>query len=122
MSRRDDERPAGELHDRWPIEREDEASHEPDAFDPHSIGPDVPSVSSVEDDLDTGVARLFWFLVVVFNVAILALALGPMLVYFRGQWDLGLRIFFAGVVVFAYGVFRYYRYQLNMADEAEHNG
>ncbi|MFC6756086.1 hypothetical protein ACFQER_04455 [Halomicroarcula sp. GCM10025894] len=50
---------------------------------------------------------LFWKLVVVFNIALLALSVGPMLYYFEGRVDLGIRVTLAGAIAFAYGYFRY---------------
>lgn len=106
---------------------------EPDEFDPESIGPDpprapsppepeVPTAPQVTGEADSEVAGLFWWLVVVFNVALLGLALGPMFIYFEGRWNLGLQIFAVGAALFAYGVIRYYRFQNSREDEAEQNG
>jgi len=96
-----------------------------------SLGPDVPAVDipevdvpsapntgSVEDaevvdaDVDPEVSRFFWRLVVVFDAALLALALGPMFIYFRGDWGTGGPMFALGAVAFIYGVreYRSYRY------------
>ena len=81
------------------------SKHEPEEFDPDSLGPPTPTPS--EADYQSDVAGLFVKLVVVFNVALLALALGPMLAYFRGQVDLGSRVFLVGVVFFGYGTYKY---------------
>lgn len=103
------------------------AAHEPD---PPSLGPEVPSVDvpTVESpgeldgdgteegeeftgDVDADVARTFWRLVVVIDVGIAALALGPMFVYFEGDWQRGLILTAFGLAVLAYGVKTYRRYK-----------
>lgn len=79
---------------------EDPWPDEPDEFDPDSVGPetpdvepevDVPSVDSfgAAADVDEDIFRAFWGSVVFLNVAIAALAVGAMLVYFRGDWSTG---------------------------------
>lgn len=113
----DDDRP----HEPDP-EPDPEPDLEPEEFDPASLGPDVPEAPEPEiTESNTHVVRLFWKLVVVFNVAILALAIGVMLVAFRGQWDLGLQVFLLGVLTAAYGGARYYRFrrQRDAADESD---
>lgn len=110
----------------WPDEP-DEPSHEPEEFDPvNDIGPDVPQVdipdttksgAEVPDDL----ARTFWKLVAVFNLALFALALGPMLLYFRGEVVNGTAIFVLGAGCFAYGYLRYRSY-VDSRDDDETDG
>lgn len=87
----------------------EKSEFEPEEFDPNSLGPGVPTPTSGDYQSDT--AGLFVRLVVVFNVALLALSLGPMLAYFEGQVDLGLRIFLAGVILFGYGTYRYVKFE-----------
>lgn len=87
----------------------EKSEFEPEEFDPSSLGPDVPTPSS--GDYQSDAAGLFVRLVVVFNVALLALTIGPMLAYFEGQVDLGLRIFLAGVILFGYGTYRYVKFE-----------
>ncbi|WP_123537414.1 DUF7322 domain-containing protein [Halosimplex salinum] len=98
-------------------EGDDSLLGNPERFEP-SLGPDVPeievpSVPEPQDptDVDPEISRTFWRLVVVFDVAILAMALGPMFVYFRGDWDTGGPMFALGVVTFAYGVLQYRRFR-----------
>lgn len=105
-----------------PDEREDgggvlseKSPYEPEEFDPTSLGPDVPEPP---EGGGGEVASLFWKLVVVFNIALLALSLGPMFAYFRGNVDLGLQLTAAGAILFAYGYFRYRKY-VRERDEAE---
>ncbi|WP_232687509.1 DUF7322 domain-containing protein [Halobacterium zhouii] len=64
---------------------------------------DVPDGSNADPQL----RRQFWFLVVVFNVALLALSVGLMLAAFRGRWNDGLTGVAAGVILFGYGYYRY---------------
>ncbi|MFB6069051.1 MAG: hypothetical protein ABEJ90_03895 [Halobacterium sp.] len=64
---------------------------------------DVPDESAASPEL----RRRFWLLVVVFNLAVLAASVGAMLVAFRGAYDTGGSLLAAGVVLFAYGLFRY---------------
>ncbi|MGB9931280.1 DUF7322 domain-containing protein [Haloarcula amylolytica] len=87
----------------------EKSEHEPSEFDPESLGPDVPSPS--DGDYNGEATGLFVRLVIVFNVALLALSLGPMLAYFEGQVDLGIRIFLVGVIAFGYGTFRYVKFE-----------
>ena len=87
--------------------------------DPPSLGPGVPEVDVPEvevptpdtatggADVDTETAATFWRLVLVFDVALLALALGPMFVYFRGELARGAMLIGFGVLAFGYGVLRY---------------
>jgi len=89
----------------------EKSPHEPDEFDPSSLGPDVPSAPSPPDGgASSEVAGLFWKLVAVFNIALLGLSVGPMLAYFEGRVDFGLRITALGALLFGYGVFRYRRF------------
>ncbi|MDS0257934.1 hypothetical protein NDI56_00765 [Haloarcula sp. S1CR25-12] len=95
---------------------------EPDEFDPSSLGPDVPEAPSPpEGAANNDVTALFWKLVVVFNVALLALSVGPMIAYFEGDVDLGVRITLVGAIAAAYGYFRYRRFtkQRDSDDAAE---
>jgi len=97
---------------------------EPDEFDPSSLGPDVPEAPSPpEGAANSDVTALFWKLVVVFNVALLALSVGPMIAYFEGDVDLGIRITLVGVIAAAYGYFRYRRFTKRRdSDDAAEDG
>lgn len=95
----------------WPNEPDQEVVEEPAEFDPESLGPDVPSPPGRGSADNPAAVQLFWKLVLVFNVALLALAVGPMFAVFQGQWELGLQIFLVGALAFAYGTFRYYRFR-----------
>ena len=103
----------------------EKSPYEPEEFDPSSLGPDVPEAPSPPDGAaDTEVAALFWKLVVVFNIALLALSVGPMLAYFEGQVEFGLRVFLFGVIAFAYGTFRYvqFRRERDESGDADETG
>lgn len=87
--------------------------------DPPSLGPEVPSVDVPEVevpgtdpetggvDVDVDTAKGFWRLVLIFDVALLALALGPMFVYFMDDWRRGGMLIGFGALAFLYGVARY---------------
>ncbi|MFB6178382.1 MAG: hypothetical protein ABEI77_01500 [Halorientalis sp.] len=65
--------------------------------------PPDPSTNDVPDDL----ARDFWKLVMTFNVALFAMALGPMLAYFRGELVNSVAVFALGVGFLVYGWLNY---------------
>jgi len=93
--------------------------------DPPSLGPDPPSVDvpevevpetpsatgDTDVDVDADTAREFWRLVLIFDVALLALALGPMFVYFMDDWRRGGLLLGFGLLAFLYGVARYREFQ-----------
>jgi len=100
----------------WPDEPDDPGS--PDNVEPdplEDIGPDVPEVDipqppdKSEVDAPANLIHSFWKLVAVFNLALFAASLGPMLVFFRGEWTNGTAVFLLGVACFAYGYVRYKR-------------
>ena len=106
--------------DGWPHEPDDPGSPENVEPDPEpdaepDLGPDVPEVDIPEppdpapEDVPEGLARSFWKLVAIFNLALFAVALGPMLAVFRGEWVNGGAVFFMGLAVFFYGYARYQR-------------
>jgi hypothetical protein len=64
---------------------------------------DVPD----ESDADPELQRQFWLLVVVFNVAVMAVSVGAMLAVFRNQWDAGGSLLVAGAILAAYGYVKY---------------
>jgi hypothetical protein len=98
--------PLEEDEERWP--------DEPEEFDPDSLGPDVPDPTpDVEDTLtaDAEVSeelfRAFWAAVLFLNVAIAALAVGAMLIYFRGDYARGGPALLVGTIA-ALSTARYY--------------
>lgn len=83
---------------------------EPAEFDPHSLGPSSSSGSlgSGEDyDVDDETFRSFYGAVVLANVGLFGVTVGPMLWFFRGETLLGGGLFLVGVVA----IVRTYRIQ-----------
>lgn len=58
---------------------------------------------------EPGLRREFWLLVGLFNVALLGLGLGALLLYFRGSTTLGWAVLAVGLATGAYGYGRYRR-------------
>ena len=73
---------------------------------PDALRPDAPADPADGEVSNPEAVRLFPKLVVVFDVALIALALGPMLVVFQDRWELGVQVFAAGVLAFGYGTAR----------------
>jgi len=99
-----------------PLEEDEEKSwpDEPDEFDPDSLGPDPPDPTpTLQESLDTAadvpddLFRAFWASVLLLNVALAALSLGAMLVYFRGDYEAGGPALLIGAVA-ALATARYY--------------
>lgn len=92
---------------------------EPEEFDPDSLGPDVPEAPDVEPDLedsfdlqdvDEELATAFWGAAFFLNVAIAALAIGLLLIYFRGDWRNGAAALLAGTVAAVFAARYYFGY------------
>lgn len=79
-----------------------------DGEDPDGDGDDAPEFSP---DVNPEVARLFWASVVLANVGLAGLTVGPMLVYFRGDTLLGGGLFLFGAVVLVrvYSIYRKFK-------------
>ncbi len=98
-----------------PLEEEEESwPNEPDEFDPDSLGPDPPDSTrtlreslGATEDVSDGLFRAFWASVLLLNVAIAALSIGAMFVYFRGDVGTGVPLMGIGVVAAA-ATGRYY--------------
>ena len=105
-------------------ERADEEPEEPDpeadlGFDvvnsEGSLGPDVPTppkappASEASEELQS----MFWSVVVLLNLAILAASLGVMYVVFRGRLQFGGGLVLVGVLggAHAYRIYRRYEYE-----------
>ncbi|MCU4800213.1 hypothetical protein OB920_07510 [Halobacteria archaeon HArc-gm2] len=124
MSQPDDERDDRNLAQQYADEYggpDHDASLLSEPADEDLPGPDPPSPTGA-GEVDPEIRNLFWRLVLVFNVAIAALALGPMLIYFRGALELGLQVTAGGALTFAYGVFRYRRFRATDDEAPERNG
>lgn len=109
--------------DPWP--------HEPDEFDPHSLGPGGdPGATDAEDagqgddrpEVDRETFRAFWGAVVVVNVGLFLVSVGPMLVYFRGQTALGGGMALAGLGAFVHAYVIYRRYRTEGDGDPEASG
>ncbi|WP_181861595.1 DUF7322 domain-containing protein [Haloplanus salinus] len=73
------------MFDPWPDEPE-ETNPESRWGDPERDLPRIPEPAVAEKDVDPEILETFWRSVVLANVALFGLSLGPMLVYFRGWW------------------------------------
>lgn len=71
---------------------------------PEAPAPPDPS----KNDVPADVARSFWGVVLLANVGLFAVCLGPMLAFFRGQWTLGGVLVVFGLLTFVHG-YRVYR-------------
>ena len=105
------------------------SSHEPDEWDPEAElhdsttdGLTIPSVSTAETDAPKEVVRSFWTVVIVVNVAVLFVSLGPMLIYFRGDVRYGLALLVGGVVLFGLAYRRYRRFMRETDPDSTRDG
>ncbi len=113
--------------DEKPVDNEEAALHPEATVEAPDPTRDLPSPSvevpdptaELDDEEDTETPTVdvpqdlwvsFWYLVVVFNAAVLAVGVGLLLVTLGNDPDLGARLLFAGGVLAAYG---YYRYRTN---------
>lgn len=81
----------------------------------------IPSVDIPEPDasgggLDSAAVGLFWRLVLVFNVALFGVTVGPMILYFRRELLMGGGLLAVGVLAGVYGVVRYRRFERERND------
>lgn len=81
----------------------------------------VPGYDEDDDspNVDPALQRRFWYLVAVFNLAVLGAALGPLLLYFEGLLYVGGGLTVLGVAGLAYGYATYRRVQRELAAEEE---
>jgi hypothetical protein len=89
----------------------EKSPHEPDEFDPDSLGPDVPEVSTDPSDVDSEVKGAFWTLVLVANVAVMGVGLGLLFALLGGQPVFGGQLFLAGVILCVYVYYRVKQFQ-----------
>jgi hypothetical protein len=104
----------------------DSGPDEPDEFDPDSLGPETSDVEpDLEEsfeaaaDVDDELFQAFWGAAVFLNIAVAALALGAMLVYFRGDWATGGAALLVGAVAAAFTARYYYGYTRDGGAEEE---
>lgn len=97
-----------------PFEEDEESwPNEPDEFDPDDLGPDPPdatgaNASGTRVDVSDDLVQAFWASVLFVNVALGALSIGAMLIYFRGNHWAGVPAIVIGLVA-VLAFFRYYR-------------
>ncbi|SNZ13473.1 hypothetical protein SAMN06269185_2209 [Natronoarchaeum philippinense] len=95
-------------------ERADEEPEEPDPEADLELGPDIPTppeappASEASEELQ----KMFWSVVVLLNMAILAASLGVMYIVFRGRLQLGGGLLLVGLLggAHAYRIYRRYEY------------
>jgi hypothetical protein len=68
----------------------------------NTVGVSVPDESDVPAELRAS----FWSVVLIFNVAVFLLGVGPMFALIAGRWRLGGGLFTVGVVAFVFGIRR----------------
>lgn len=101
-------------------DRAGEPYREPDDSGPFDIEPEIPSPPDpTENDVDPELFRRFWALVVVFNVALLALSLGVMFAVFESNYTLGGQLVLGGLVVFGFGLYRYRTAKRYLAERSD---
>lgn len=96
----------------------DDLFEEPDEYDPESEWgdperelprvPEAPKPALSEADVDPEFTMLWWRSVLLANVAVAGLGIGPMLVYFRGMWLAGGGAMLLGLVALL-RTYQYYR-------------
>lgn len=97
---------------------------EPDEPNPERTLPgnlEIPEVSQPEvpeESLSGDVPRVFWASVILVNVALFALSLGPMLIVFRGQWTFGLPLIAVGALALVRTYQLYRKFKAERADES----
>lgn len=100
-------------------EQVEEQYREPDP-EGSDVGPEIPTPPDPsENDVDPELARRFWALVLVFNVALLALSLGAMFLVFERDYSLGGQLLLAGAAAFAFGLYRYRTAKAYLADRSD---
>jgi hypothetical protein len=105
-------------------EDEDPWPDEPDEPDPEARlapdGPRIPTPDVDPADVDPELRATFWRSVVLANVALMGLALGAMLVAFRGWWTAGAASVAVGLLA-SVRLYQVYRAFERGRDDAERN-
>ncbi len=94
----------------------DDKYKEPEVDERFDIEPEIPEAPS-PDDISPKVHTQFWSLVATFNIAILAVSVGGMLFLFQENTELGLQLFLVGIIVTAYGLYRYRTVKESLHDD-----
>jgi hypothetical protein len=80
---------------------------EPEEPGAGSVGPDLPEPPDPEDAVHPRVRFLFWALVAVLNLAVLAIGVGLLFVVFTDDLVLGGQILAVGLILLGYSAYRY---------------
>lgn len=101
---------------------------EPEEFDPDSLGPETPDVEpDLEEsfanleEVDDDLFRAFWATAFFLNVAVAALAVGAMLLYFRGDWRNGGAAIAVGAVAAVFTARYYFGYTRGDDERGDHD-
>lgn len=80
------------------------------------VGVDIPEVDVPEgdpaidvpdgSDAPAGLRASFWAVVLLFNIALLLISVGPMFALILGRWRIGGVLFAVGTIAFGFGVRR----------------
>lgn len=106
--------PLDEDDERWP--------DEPEEFDPDSLGPETPDIEAAVAagaDVDEALFRAFWGAAIFLNIAVAAIAIGMLLVYFRGDWTRGGGAILVGLVAAAFTARFYLDYRPDEESEED---
>lgn len=80
--------------------------------------PSEPDLSGV----DSAVSKPFWASVILVNLAVFALSLGPMLIYFRGEWLVGLGLVGGGTLALGRTYHLYRQFERASTDSQQDDG
>ncbi|WP_247728356.1 DUF7322 domain-containing protein [Halovivax limisalsi] len=104
------------------------SEHEPEEWDPESDlhdpdapGLTIPAVETDETDAPKEVVETFWITVLVVNVAVFCVAVGPMLIYFEGWIREGAAMVIAGIALFGLAYRRYRAFMQGPPPEVDSN-
>ncbi|WP_129114992.1 DUF7322 domain-containing protein [Halegenticoccus tardaugens] len=116
--------PSDESDDPWPDEP-DEPNPEARWGDPERELPSVPRApeprqpSRPRADAASDVSGAFWASVFFVNVGLFGLSLGALLIYFRGQWTLGLALTGGGLLALLRTAQVYHEFRRSRSGESE---
>lgn len=98
-----------------PFSDDDPWPDEPEEFDPDSLGPDVPDSTDIDaetlESVPEGLFRAFVGSAIMLNVALFGLSLGAMLIYFRGDVEIGGAALAAGGAAAVFAGRYYWQYR-----------
>ncbi|MDZ7729981.1 MAG: hypothetical protein U5K37_01690 [Natrialbaceae archaeon] len=104
---------------------DDPSPHEPDEYDPEADLPDpehelvsIPEVSTDEGDVPQDLLLTFWIMVAVLNVAIMAIAVGLILLVFGYDLVTSLGLVGGGLVLAGLAYRRYRSFRIDSDDDA----